>query len=189
MKESQSITEKAGYLTIAQAAQRLGVSRTSVYNFIDDGRLDILEVGTVTMVVEESIKHAKKKSAGGRPRKNPLLWRESFKDGEFIIKVIMVQVREDQSEDQPEDQPKKFFDRLKEMKKDKKHLFPRTTRRYISESNTVAGRIKIQLIWKQNDLPDDEEYERELAAFRKEFADVLDWSTAQYETETVLLHT
>ncbi|GHO50895.1 hypothetical protein KSX_90580 [Ktedonospora formicarum] len=38
-------------------------------------------------------------------------------------------------------------------------------------------------------MPNEEERERELEAFRERLADIVDWSTAHYDSGTVLIHT
>src|SRR5713226_321546 len=109
MTEDQKISEITGYISIPEAARRLGVADSRVYAYIDDGRLDILTVAHVTVVSEESVERFKLKSAAGRPRMKAPIWRESPGNGTFLISLITVRICEGQQE--------KFMERLREMRK------------------------------------------------------------------------
>ena len=49
--------------------------------------------------------------------------------------------------------------------------------------------VTISLIWKDIEMPDETTRQRELAAFKKELEDVLDWDTAIESTNKVIIHT
>ncbi len=181
MTEDQKISEITGYISIPEAARRLGVADSRVYAYIDDGRLDILTVAHVTVVSEESVKRFKLKSAAGRPRTKAPTWRESPSTGTFLITLIAVRICEGQQG--------KFELRLREMRKQQEHLFPGTVARYIAMDDISPSTIEIQLIWKQSEMPGEKEFQKALEAFKQAFVDVLDWDTARYRTKTVLLHT
>jgi hypothetical protein len=68
-------------------------------------------------------------------------------------------------------------------------LLSGTTARYIAESKNVAGQIEIELIWRGVKSEEEARRQQELEAFKQALADVLDWSTAQYGSSKVLLHT
>ena len=181
MSKEQDIKEIFGYISIAEAAKRLGVAPSRVYDYIDSGRLDILVVGDATVVAENSLEHFKLLSATGRPRKKATRWHKSPQNAKFVISVIRVPLREQQKE--------RLIELLDQMRQANKHLFLGTMERYIAEDDDDSGMIEIQLVWKQNEMPDEATYKQQLAAFQETFAEVLDWSTARYSTKTVLLHT
>ena len=52
-----------------------------------------------------------------------------------------------------------------------------------------AGSVRVQLIWKSTDMPDEQKRQSELAAFQEQLADVLDWQTAKVREVRALIHT
>lgn len=180
-KEDDNSTEIEGYISIPEAAARLGVQYKRVQDFIEQGRLKTLRVADTVVVLEESVKNFKKISEGGRPRTHTPIWRKSPENATFILTVISVRIRKGQQG--------KLMDLLEEMRKNEDHLFPGTMARYISEIDEAAGTLEIQLLWKQNKMPDEDDYREMAEAFGKTFAEVLDWSTVKYSSKTVLLHT
>ncbi len=180
MTEEETSTELKGYISISEAANRLGVHAKRVHEYIAQGRLKTLTAANMTVVSEKSVLNFERK-ASGRPRTKPALWHESASHTPFIITVITVQLRSKHQ--------RKLVEKLREMKKKQEHLFPGTMERYISAIDESSGIIEIEMVWKKSGLSDKAEYERQLEAFRETFADVLDWSTAHYKTKTVLLHT
>jgi excisionase family DNA binding protein len=181
MMEEQGSPEIEGYITITEAARRLGIASTVVYKYIDEKRLNILRIAKFTLISEESVRNFGPKSATGRPRTKPALWREAPAEAPFFITVMRATIRKGQQET--------FMGRLRAIRQQREHLFPGTVARYISEIDAEPGSIEIQLVWKQNEMPDEAEYEKQMQAFRETFAGVLDWDKAQSSTKTVLLHT
>ncbi len=59
----------------------------------------------------------------------------------------------------------------------------------VNKSTTHPESIEILLVWRSVATPDEAVRTQELDAFQKEFANVLDWSTATIEHGEVLLHT
>lgn len=57
-----------GYLTITEAAERLGVSRQRVHQLIKQGRLEAEQVGHIWIIPESALDDIKKVPMG-RPRK------------------------------------------------------------------------------------------------------------------------
>lgn len=49
--------------------------------------------------------------------------------------------------------------------------------------------LRILLIWKNTEMPDETTRQQDLHRFQQAFADVLDWETADYSFDDVLLHT
>ena len=180
MRIKRELPELAGYLSVSEAAQRLGVSKRRVYDFLDEGRLEGVKSGNMIMLAEESVERFKPQ-INGRQRTVTPLWRMSDGENTRQILSIVVQLRAGQQG--------RFMERLQRLKQEKLHLFPGTGDRYIAEDDASPGMIEIQLRWKQGDMPDEVTREKALEAFRELFADVLDWQTAQYQMKTMLLHT
>ena|SRR6266567_5514126 len=181
MKENHNLPELTGYISITEAAKRLGISPKRIYTYVEQGRLQVLKVAHFTVISEESVEQFKFKSASGRPRKQTPPWRESPSEAMFLITVITVPVCEGQQG--------VFMERLRTMRQQKQHLFHGTVDRYISEIDEAAGTIEMQLVWKQSDMPGEAEYKMALDEFKETFRGVLDWEKARYSTKTVLLHT
>jgi excisionase family DNA binding protein len=180
MKE-ETDKEIEGYISIAEAAKRIGVHAKTVHNYIEQGRLKTLRVANTVVVLEESVKNFKKKSEGGRPRTHTPIWRRSPDNATFIITAISVRIRKGKQGE--------LTEQLEKMRESKQYLFPGTIARYISEIDEAAGTLEIQLLWKQNEMPDEDDYREMVGAFGEAFAKVLDWSTVKYTSKTVLLHT
>ncbi len=181
MAEEETSTEIKGYISISEAARRIGVHPATVHNYIEQERLKTLRVANTVVVLEESVKNFKKKSEGGRPRTHTPIWRKSPENATFILTVISVRIRSGQQG--------KLMEQLEKIREGNHHLFPGTMARYISEIDEAAGTLEIQLLWKQNAMPDEGDYREMAEAFGKTFAEVLDWSTVKYTSKTVLLHT
>src|SRR5260370_15132697 len=180
MRIKRELRELAGYIHVREAAQRLGVSKRRVYEFLDEGRLEGIKSGNMIMIAEESVEQFKPQVTG-RPRTVTPLWRMSTDENTRHILSIVVQLRAGQQG--------RFMELLQRLKQEKLHLFPGTGDRYIAEDDASPGMIEIQLRWKQGDIPDETARETALEAFREMFADVLDWEMARYRMNTVLLHT
>jgi hypothetical protein len=92
-----------------------------------------------------------------------------------------VQVRDGQQES--------LQSKLEKIRRNGLHTFPGTVARYIVGYQEKPDQIEIMLIWKTGAAPEEAEREKALEAFRQELADVLDWSTAEYEHGTAFMHT
>ena len=180
MKDVFPLPQIPGYVDIREAARILGVAESSVYRYVQSGRIPAYQAGHNIMVEEEALKQFKPSNTG-RPRKRNAPWRTSPETSSFIVTYIQVQVRLGQEED--------FKKVLWKFKQDERYFFPGTVVRYISVDDTSPLSATIQLVWKKSDMPESEAREQELAAFKRDLEDVLDWSTAYYRNGTVLLHT
>jgi hypothetical protein len=75
------------------------------------------------------------------------------------------------------------------MLKRQAHRLTGTMQRYIMVEKDAPLRVHIWLAWKDNEMPDGEAWQRELAEFKAEFADVLDWGTERSSELLGLLYT
>ena len=168
-----------GYLPVREAAQVLGVSPRSVYGYIESGRLPATRFGFSLMLREEDVA-AFERRAPGRVRAKTPLWHQPPAQNRLFATIILVRLRDGQEA--------LFKQRLGRMRRTNAHCFPGTQARLIVPGQRHPGEISILLIWREVAMPSTEEREQALNAFAAEFADVLDWSTAERKEGRVLLH-
>lgn len=169
-----------GYVSIKEAAKILGISDKRVYEYVDEGRLSSMWAADVIMIPLDEVKKFKRRSSG-RPRKSIPTWRISSGDNTQYITSIFVQIRAGQQDN--------LLQKLEEMRRGGKHLFPGTVARFVIKSHSIPGRVEISFIWRSAVMPNEAAREEQLEAFQLALVDVLDWSTAQYNNGEVLMHT
>jgi len=168
------------YVSIKEAAEMLGLSANRVYEYVTEGRLSGVRAADVIMIPLEEVKRFKRGSTG-RPRKTNPRWRISPDTNQQFMTLILVRIRPAQQD--------KLIRKLEAIKQDDQHIFPGTVARYVVNSKATPEQVVIILIWRASMVPDEAKREEALEGFRQTLADVLDWSTAQYDDGTVLMHT
>src|SRR2546421_6909933 len=180
MTEYFELPEVPDYISTDQAAQILGISKQRVYQYIEEQRLPAFRAGNVILLRKEAVQQFKPHITG-RPRKKEPAWRV-YRGGSTLLGTdIQVQIR-------PGKQGQ-LVEKLKAMYKGQRHTFPGTIQRYVFKDDISPAAISILLIWKDTEMPEKEERERNLAAFQAELADVLDWETAQITTKEGIIYT
>jgi excisionase family DNA binding protein len=179
MKDEFSLPQVPGYVDIKEAAKTLGVAESSIYRYIQAGRLPAYQAGRNIMIEAEALNQFKPANTG-RPRTNVPIWRITPDESALIQTSITVQVREGKQ--------KTFQQKLEEIRNKKEHLFPGTVARYITASNKRPGIIEITFIWRNSVMPDEATRQEALKAFQDALADVVDWTTARYDNGTVFMH-
>lgn len=174
------IPELSGYISVKDAAKKLGISSKRIYTHVEKGRLRAVRVGSSIAVFKEDVDNFQSNMTG-RPRKGPPTWHVPPANNLLRITRITVQAKPGQS--------KALTKLLDEMRQSGSHLLAGTIARYISESETIAGQIEIELIWRGVKQLDEVQSQQELEAFKQALSNVLDWNTAQYNSSRVLLHT
>ena len=174
------IPDLPDYIPVEEAAKRLGISKTRVYGYINDGRLRAVKASHTLMIPIQEIENYKR-NITGRPRKSTPVWRIPPKDNDLHITWIFVSAFPEKVE--------MLKTRVQEIKASETFIFPGTIARYIAQNESHPERLEIALIWRGATMPDEQEREQKLEAFRQKLADVLDWSTAEYSNSTILLHT
>lgn len=169
-----------GYISIKEAAEKLGLSPSRVYEYVEDGRLSSVRAAHVILIPLEEIENFKPKLAG-RPRRSIPRWRISPKENMLLSTTISVQMRTNREDE--------LMKRLVKIKQEEQFLFPGTVSRSIIRSETLPGHIEISLIWRSTVMPSEEARKQALEKFQHALEDVLDWSTAQYESGQVMMHT
>lgn len=180
MKDSVDLPNISGYVSIKEAAQMLGLSHKTVYQYVAEGRLPGVRAGDIILIAVEAVKNFKP-NLSGRPRTTIPLWRISPEENRLLSTLIRVQIRKGRREELPE--------LLEKIRHSKHHLFPGTVARYIIGSESHPEEVQILLVWRSTVMPDESTREKALEEFRRVLADVLDWETAQYERGSVLMHT
>ena len=180
MNDYVDIPNIQGFVSIKEAAKALGISTKRVYEYITEGRLPAVRAVNALMIPLEELQKFER-GASGRERKVVPLWRfSSGKNKQFITTIIANLKTNDRAS---------LIKRLDKFKRDNLHLFPGTIARYFSSSNITPERIEIVFIWRGTIMPDEETRQKEIEAFKQELADLIDWSTAQYDEGILLMHT
>jgi len=173
------IQDIPGYLSVKEAAALLHISLPRMYEHVRDRRVALRKVGKTYLIPTEAVKSFKP-NLPGRRRTTPPNWRV-YRGGSHVLTTeIVVQIQDDRYE--------ALLEMLQEIREEKRHTFRGTIARYvlINEDATIA---KIWLVWKDTEMPDETTRQKELDAFKTEFADVLNWETAQYSNDEGIIYT
>jgi excisionase family DNA binding protein len=179
VKESETSNTR-DFVTTSEAAEVLGVSYYTVYEYIKEKRLVAEMVGGIYMIPKKAVQEFKAKPTG-RTRTRPPLWRK-YRAG-ARVRGMDIRVRISAS------QQNRLIERLNTILEAQRHLFPGTMQRYVFEEDTEPKHVIISLIWKDTEMPDESAIQQELKPLQAELADVLDWDTAQYTTKQAIIHT
>ena len=180
MADIREFPDVPGYVSIKQAAEMLGITDKRVYRYIDLGRLTAFKSGGVFLLPEEEVKRFKL-NPPGRTRSAPPPWRTYNPRSTVFATEIEVQVREGQQ--------KRLVEKLNTLQQERGHTFPGTVARYAVKRDPDLTQIHFFFVWKDSDMPDAATRQQHLTQFQDDFADVLDWETAHYRTDEMLLHT
>ena len=179
VKESETSNTR-DFVTTSEAAEVLGVSYYTVYEYIKEKRLVAEMVGGIYMIPKKAVQEFKAKPTG-RTRTRPPLWRK-YRAG-ARVRGMDIRVRISAG------QQMRLIERLNTILEAQRHLFPGTMQRYVFEEDTEPKHVIISLIWKDTEMPDESAIQQELKPLQAELADVLDWDTAQYTTKQAIIHT
>jgi hypothetical protein len=83
----------------------------------------------------------------------------------------------------------RLIEKLKAIQKLDRHTFPGTVARYIAKGDEDLKTVQVVLLWKTTEMPDEAMRKQDFVAFQEEMADVLDWETAQINTNEVIIQT
>ncbi|HLZ56842.1 MAG TPA: helix-turn-helix domain-containing protein [Ktedonosporobacter sp.] len=180
MKADEDSHDVPGYVTPLQAAEMIGVTDQRVYDYIQEGRLKYKRISRTYLISIESVEQFKRQPVG-RARKQPPPWRVYRSAITLQSTSMQVQIRAGQEA--------AFKKKLQGLREKQEHLLTGSMQRYIQQDERDPSTIQIWLVWKDNELPDEQTRERELAAFKAAFADVLDWETERESSLKGLLYT
>ena len=180
MTKDDSTPKNIAYVSTREAAEILGVSYYRVYEYIETKRLPATLVGHMYMLPREAVEQFKPNPTG-RVRKKPPSWRK-YRGGSMLLATeIRVKVHAGQQT--------RLLEKLQAIQEGNRHAFTGSIQRYVIEGDALLTTAIISLIWKDIEMPDEATRQRELAEFKQELADVLDWDSATESTNRVLIHT
>jgi excisionase family DNA binding protein len=179
VKESETSNTR-DFVTTSEAAEALGVSYYTVYEYIREKRLVAEMVGGIYMIPKKAVQEFRAKPTG-RTRTRPPLWRK-YRAGASVRGMdIRARLRPGQQE--------RLIEKLKTILEAQRYLFPGTMQRYVFEEDAEPKNIIITLIWKDTEMPDESVIQQDLQPLQTELADVLDWDTVHYTTKRAIIHT
>ncbi|MBE3558789.1 MAG: hypothetical protein IMW89_06125 [Ktedonobacteraceae bacterium] len=175
--------DRADYVTAQEASEQTGIPVRRIYRYVKEQRLHPLRPAARELLI--SLREIKQLQStikvSGRPQKRAPKWI-AFRGGSRLLETdIQVQIRPGQEE--------RLREKLRLIEQENRHAFKGSIARYILRDPAAPATLSIHLIWKDSDLPDAETHKRELAAFRAELADVVDWETARTHTLEGLIYT
>jgi excisionase family DNA binding protein len=179
VKESETSNTR-DFVTTSEAAEVLGVSYYTVYEYIREKRLVAEMVGGIYMIPKKAVQEFKAKPTG-RTRTRPPLWRK-YRAG-ARVRGMDIRVR------LLVGQQNRLMEKLNSILEAQRYLFPGTMQRFVFEEDAEPKYVVITLIWKDTEMPDESAIQQELKPLQAELADVLDWGTAQYTTKQAIIHT
>lgn len=180
MTDISELPEVPEYISTDQAAKILGISKQRVYQYIEEQRLSAFRAGNVILLQRGAVEQFKP-NITGRPRKKEPHWRV-FRGGSTVLGTdIQVQIRPEKQE--------LLIEKLKAIYKGQRHTFPGTIQRFVFEDAGPPAIVNIWLVWKDTEMPDEATRERNLALFKAELADVLNWDTAEVSTKEGVIYT
>ncbi|HEY0752344.1 MAG TPA: helix-turn-helix domain-containing protein [Ktedonobacteraceae bacterium] len=169
-----------GYISSEEAAQRLEVTKDRLYQWVKQARLTPYTVGNAFTFREQDIANFERNPTGRRRKGSPS-WRVYKGDVKVLVTTIIVQVRNEQQ--------RQLVAKIDAMREADEFIFPGSIARYIVPDDEEFKQIQILLIWKNTEMPDEAARQAHLDLFQQDFADVLDWSTAQIKTTEALTYT
>ncbi len=180
MTEDSNTPNTRDFITTSEAAEALGVSYYTVYEYIREKRLVAEMVGGIYMIPKKAVQEFKAKPTG-RTRTKPPPWRIYRAGAKVRGMDIRVSVRAGRQQ--------RLIEKLNAILEGQRYLFPGTMQRYVFEEDTEPKNIIISLIWKDTEMPDESVIQQDLKPLQTELADVLDWDTAQYTIKQAIIHT
>jgi excisionase family DNA binding protein len=181
MAENDEISrDKSEYMSVQEAAKRLKVSDSRIYDYINKKRIGYERVGKVYIVLKKDIETFKRNPTG-RLRKQPPNWRVYHDISEVFATEMRARIREGQQE--------KLVTKLNRMLDEQQHRLTGSIARYVVRDRDEPDLISVWLIWKNTELPDQEIHELQKQAFMDELADVLDWGHAEIREKEGIIYT
>ncbi|MBE3559996.1 MAG: hypothetical protein IMW89_12325 [Ktedonobacteraceae bacterium] len=174
-----------GHVSINRAANMVGVSRDRIEQILKEEpeRLPHKRVGGRIMIQRSAVENYQRgiRKPVGRTRVKPPDWRVYRGGGKVSGTEIQVRMRPGKR--------KELLTRLQNMLKQQEHTLTGSITRYIFEDRADPDLVTIWLAWKNTEMPEEEQHEQELEAFKDGLDDVLDWSTAVIREKDGIIYT
>ncbi len=169
-----------GHYSVKKTAVTLGVTDERIYQLLKAKELPGKRVSGMWMIPIDAVEQFKRTPVG-RARTQSPIWR-TYRSGITLLGTsIEVHIRPGQEE--------ALEKKLKAMSRGKQHLLTGSIQRYILRDKADETLVSIWLVWKDSEMPDEAVQQEEIYAFKKEFADVLDWDTAVYSNKEGIVYT
>jgi excisionase family DNA binding protein len=179
MAEAGGSRDLSDYVTVKQAAEMLGITDKRLYKYIENRELEASKPGRDYLIKKEDVLKLPLKSAG-RPREKVPRWNR-YRDSKLLITEIHATV--------PADRLEQFREKIEAIRSKQRHTFARSIARYIVEDRANQHNITIWLLWKDTELPGEEQRRRDLDAFKAEMRDVLTWEPEDISEKEGLIYT
>src|SRR5579859_175985 len=179
MRDEFELPDLQDYVSVKEAAKRLGLAYKTVYEYVSEGRIKAVRAADVILIPVEEIRNFKP-NISGRPRTSIPQWRIAREDNTLSQTTIAVQLRKGMHD--------AFLQRLEEIRGKKEHPLPGTVARYIASSKKQPDTIEITFIWRSSVMPDEATRREALKAFQDALADLIDWTTAHYDDGIIFMH-
>ncbi|HYA99674.1 MAG TPA: helix-turn-helix domain-containing protein [Ktedonobacteraceae bacterium] len=180
MEKDGETANTRDFVTTSEAAEALGVSYYTVYEYIKEKRLVAEMVGGIYMIPKKAVQEFKAKPTG-RIRTQPTKWRKYRAGAKVRGMDVRVRVRLGREQ--------RLIEKLVQILESQRYLFPGTMQRYVFEEEAEPKYIVFSLIWKDTEMPDETIIQQDLKPLQTELADVLDWATVRYTTKQAIIHT
>lgn len=180
MGHQSTFRQEADYLSVREAALRLGVSTRSVYSYVEAGKLQSVRIGT-SIAIPAEILADYKRSRMVRPRARTPVWRLPGDQNRRYLTIITIRLRQGRQE--------QLEQKLAEMRAEHRHLLPGTVARYITQNPDCPHMVRITLLWQEAVMPPAQKRKAALAVLQADLAHLLDWDTASTVEGLVLLNT
>lgn len=166
-----------GYLPASEAAARLGFSTERLLQHVRARHIQARKVSGRYMIAENALAAFERKPHG-RTRQKATRWKH-YRAG---ASVWMLSIDVDAFPEHVD----LLQQRLESLETTQRHVFAGTMHRFISLDDR---HMTISLLWKDTDLPDETTLFADLECFKHDFADVLDWNTAQIKKMKAVAYT
>lgn len=166
-----------GYLPAREAAARLGFSTERLLQHVRARHIQARKVSGRYMIAENALAAFERKPHG-RTRQKATRWKHYHAGASVWMLSMDVDVFPEHVD--------LLQQRLENLETTQRHTFPGTMNRYISLDDC---HMTLLLVWKNTDLPNETTLLADLEAFKHDFADVLDWNTAQIKKMKAVAYT
>src|SRR5215470_2726246 len=124
MEKDRDASDERDFVTTSEAAEALGVSYYTVYEYIKEKRLVADRIGGIYMIPKKAVQEFKAKPTG-RVRTRPPHWKRYRAGAKVRGMDIRVRVRAGQQ--------KRLVEKLEAILEAQRYLFPGTMQRYVFE--------------------------------------------------------
>jgi excisionase family DNA binding protein len=179
MADSDDDFDTEDIVNVKEAAVMLGTSTVTVYRYITTKKLRAKKLNREYMISRQAVLDFQQKVAG-RPREKIPRWNR-YRDSKLLITEIHATV--------PAGRLEQFEEKIEAIRRRQQHTFARSIARYIVEDRADKHNITIWLLWKDTELPDEEQRQRDLDAFKAEMRGVLEWGPQDISEKEGLIYT